>query len=156
MDIKKDSVFNIIDSYIEQEVNRKNKNEIQDFVDNYIRLEYALPTLSFILNLTPQGIKKYLEETGYIKFTNDRYFPIRRSKMINDRLYIDKRLLFGLIKLNVFIEIVECGKLQDSFTTYQNNKNEYILQAYNMSTVEEKRDGAKFEKARELLKINNI
>lgn len=145
-----------IEEHIKAEVNKRiqeAKNKTKDVIGNYIRLNSILKTYGEVMGVTPNGIKSFIESLGYIKMNEKtcRYEPVCKSKMINDKLYIDIEVARFLMKFNSVLFMVENNEIDGVIEKYKNKRDRFLLQAYEMANVEGKRTLEELSQVRELL-----
>lgn len=157
--MRKEFVAEVFEEYLKQFekdiIERTRKEFNVDEQDEYVRLESVLPTLSCLLSLTPQGIKKYLKEIGILEIKNSKYVPRENSKLIDDKIYIHKFTLKSIINLTVLVELDETGLLKGKLNKLRMNGILFYLQSYRMSNSKAQNESIKFDRVREFLAINN-
>lgn len=157
--MRKEFVTEVFEEYLKQfekDIVDKTRKEFNvDEQDDYVRLESVLPTLSCILSLTPQGIKKYLKEIGVLVIKDNKYTPRENSKLIDNKIYIHKNTLKSIINLTVLIELDETNMLDDKVIKLRKNGILFYLQSYRMSNSKTQNESIKFDRVREFLAINN-
>lgn len=157
--MRKEFVAEVFEEYLKQfekDIVDKTRKEFNvDEQGEYVRLESVLPTLSCILSLTPQGIRKYLKEIGVLVIKDNKYVPREVSKLIDNKIYIHKKVLKSIINLTVLVELDETRMIDTKLDKLRMNGILYYLHSYKMSNSKTQNEDIKFDRVREFLAINN-
>lgn len=163
--MKKETVLEVIDSYIEDtikqvkdEVRENCKKEFSiDTYNDFVRLESILPFCSAIMELTPNGIKKYLLHRGVLKLVNDSYIAVENNpncKVIEGKIYILKSIVKSIINTNLMIELEYKDILDERTEDIKKRKKEIGKACYQMSTSKAQNESEHLKRVQKLLEEN--